>query len=73
MALKQSWKKVYSRATTKSFPLLQPEHGLYQKNDLERGQTQDWYPNEKMVGVAVCLNGRCCSSGWLGTALYQLK
>ena len=25
--------------------------------------SQDWYPNEKMVLVPVCLNGRCCSSG----------
>ena len=40
-ALEQSWKKVYSRATTKSIPLLQPEHGFCLKNESERGQTQD--------------------------------
>ena len=38
-AVEQSWKKVYSRDTTKSIPLLQPEHGFCQKNESERGQT----------------------------------
>ena len=38
---------MYSRATTKSIPLLQPEHGFCQKNGSGRGQTQDWYLNEK--------------------------
>ena len=28
--LKQSWKKIYSRAATQSVPLLQPEHGFCQ-------------------------------------------
>ena len=28
----------------------------------ERFQVQDWYLNEKMVVVTVCLNGRYCSS-----------
>ena len=55
-------KKVYSRKTTKSIPLLQPEHGFCRQNGPERGQIQDWYPNEKMVVVSVCLNGRCNSS-----------
>ena len=32
-----SWKKVYSRATTKSILLLQPEHGFCQQNWPERG------------------------------------
>ena len=45
--LEQSWKKVYSRTTTKSIPLLQPEHGFCQQNGPERHQVQDWYPNEK--------------------------
>ena len=65
-ALEQSWKKIYSRVTTKSIPLLQPEHGFCQKICSEQGQTQDWYPNEKMVVVRVCLNDRCCSSGCVG-------
>ena len=25
-----------------------------------------WYPNEKIVVVPVCLNGRCCYSGCVG-------
>ena len=61
--LEQSQKKLYSTTTVKSIPLLQPEHGFCQQNGLECGQVQDWYPNEKMVVVPVCLNGRCCSSG----------
>ena len=56
--------------SNKSIPLLQPEHGFYQKNGSECGQIQDWYPNEKMVVVPVCLNGRCCSSGCVGIVLY---
>ena len=31
-------KKMYSRATTKSVPLLQPEHGFCQQNGPEHGQ-----------------------------------
>ena len=53
--LEQSRKKVYSRAATKSAPLLQPEHGFCQKNGSQRGQTQDWYLNEKMVVVPDCV------------------
>ena len=60
--LEQGWKKVYSRATTKPIPLLQPEHGFCQKNGSERRQTQDWYLNRKMVVVPFCLNGSCCSA-----------
>ena len=36
-------RKVYSRATIKSIPLLQPEDEFCQKNGSERVQTQDWY------------------------------
>ena len=50
--------KIYSRTTTKSFPLLQPEHGHCQQNGPERGQLL--YPNEKILVIPVCLNGRCC-------------
>ena len=63
-------KEVYSRATTKSISQLQPKHGFCQKNISEREQTQDWYPNEKLVVVPVCLNCRCCSSGCLGIVLH---
>ena len=52
--LEQSWKKVYSTATTKSIPLLQP----------------DWYPNERMVVVPISFNGRCCSLECVGIVLY---
>ena len=68
--LKQS---IYLRATTKSIPLLQPEHEFFQKNGPERGQTQDWYPNETIVVVPVSFNGRCCSSGCVGIVLYYLR
>ena len=68
--LEQSWKKVYSWTITKSIPLLQPEHGFCQQNRSERGQVQDWYPNEKMVVVPVCLNGTCCSLGCVVIVLY---
>ena len=33
--LEQSWKKVYSRTTTKSIPLLRPEYGFCQQNGPE--------------------------------------
>ena len=68
--MEQSWKKAYLKATTKSIPLLQPEHGFCQKNGSERGQTQDWHMNEKMVVVPACLKGRCCSSGCMGIVLH---
>ena len=67
--LEQSLKKVFSRAT-KSIPLLQPEHGFCEQNGPERGQVQDWYPNEEMVVVPVCLSNRCCSSGCMGIVSY---
>ena len=38
--------KIYSRATTKSIPLLQPDYGFCQKNGPERVQVEGWYPNE---------------------------
>ena len=62
--------KVYSRATDKSIPMFQSKHGFCQNNGSERGQTQDWYPNEKMVVVPVCLNSRCCSLERVGLVLY---
>ena len=40
-------KKFFSRTTTKSIPLLQPEHGFWQQNEPELCQVQGWYPNEK--------------------------
>ena len=49
------------------------EHGFFQKNESDCGQTQDWYMNEKMVVVPVCLNGRCYSSGCVGIVLYWLR
>ena len=67
--LEQIWKKVHSRTTTKFISLLQPEHGFCQQNGPERGQVQDWYPNEKMVVVPVCLN-RCCSPGCVRIVSY---
>ena len=70
LVLKQSWKKVYSRTTTKSVPLLQPKDGFCQQNGSERGQVQYWYPNGKVVVVLVCLNGRCCFLECVGIVSY---
>ena len=38
--------------------MLQPEHGFCQQNELQHGQIQYCYPNEKIMVVSVCLNGR---------------
>ena len=49
--------------------MLQPDNGFCQQNGPERGLVQDWYPNEKMVVVPVCLRNRCCvQAAW---ALYR--
>ena len=32
--------------------------------------THDWYLNEKIVVVPVCLNARCCSAGCVDNVLY---
>ena len=42
---------MYSRTTSRSIALLQPEHGFCQQNGPERGQLQDWYPDGKNDGV----------------------
>ena len=39
---------------------------VLQQNGPDRGKVQDWYSNQKMVVVPVCLNGRCCSSVCVG-------
>ena len=71
LSFEYSWRKVYSRTTAKLIPLLQPEHGFFfRQNGPERFHVQDWYPNEKMVMVHVCLNGWCCFSECLGVASY---
>ena len=44
--------------------------GFFRQNGPERFQAQDWYPNEKMVMVHVCLNGSCCSLECLGVVSY---
>ena len=43
------------------------------KNGSERGQTQDRYPNKKIMVVPVCLNCRCCSSVCAGIVLTKIK
>ena len=48
----------------------QPEHGFCQQNGSECSQVEDWYPDEKMVVLPISLNGRCCSLGCMGVALY---
>ena len=40
-------RKKKKKATTKSIPLLQPEHEFCQKDGSECGQTKDWHLNEK--------------------------
>ena len=66
------WNKVERKYIQEQQPnQFQPEHGSCQQNGTEHGQVQDWYPNEKMAVVPVCLNGRCCSSGvWV---LYHIN
>ena len=56
--------------TTKSVPLLQPEHGFFRKNGPKHGPVQDRYPIENMLVVPVCLNGRCYSSECADVLLY---
>ena len=65
----------YSRTATELIPLLQPEQGFFRKDGPERFQLQDWYPNEKMVVISVCLNARCfdvgcCSSECMGVVSH---
>ena len=56
--------------TTKSIPLLQPEHGVCRHNGPKRSQVQDCCLNEKMVVMPFCLNGSCCSLGCVDVASY---
>ena len=42
LVLEHSWKKVYSRTTTKWISLLYSEHGFCQQNGPETVQVQDW-------------------------------
>ena len=39
-------------------------------NRVDQNVANYWYPNEKMVMVSVCLNGRYFYSGCVGIALY---
>ena len=59
---------IHSRTTTKSVPLLQPELGF--ANRMDQNMARYWYPNEKMVVVPVCLNGRRCYSACMGIVSY---
>ena len=48
---------------------------FFRKDGPERFQVQDWYPNEKIVMVPVCLyvrcfNARCCSSECMGVVSH---
>ena len=63
---------IYPRTATKVNPLFQSEYGFCQQNGPERGRVEDWYPNEKIVVVPVCLKDRCCSSGCVGV-LYRIN
>ena len=47
-----------------------PEHGFCQQNGPEHGQLQGWYPDEEIVVVPICLNGRCCFSRCEGIVSY---
>ena len=69
----QSWKRVYSRTRTKLIALLQPEYVFFWQNGPEHCQVQDWYLNEKMVVVPVCLNGWPCSSECVSVVLTKMK
>ena len=42
-------------------------------NRMDQNVAKYWYPNEKMVVVPVCLNGRCCvviQGAWV---LYRIS
>ena len=41
--------------------------------EMDENEAKYWYPNEKMVVVRVCLNGRCCSSGCMGIVSYYQR
>ena len=43
---------------------------FFGKNRPERFQVQDWYPNQKMVVVPACWNGRYCSSECVDVVSY---
>ena len=51
--------------------MLQPQHGFGQRNGSECGQVQDWYPNEKMVVILICLNGIYMMNGIYMLYLHQ--
>ena len=63
------FKVLYSKLYSKYIQEQQPNEfdcynqdmGFVKKNRPERGQVQDWYPNEKIVVVPIGLNGKCCS------------
>ena len=66
--LEQSWKKIYSRTTTKSVPLLQPEHGFCQRKGSEHGKVFEWklwscFPFVWIVDVVI-------QGAWV---LYRIK
>ena len=39
----------------------------------ESWKVQDWHPNQKMMVVSVCLNGKWCSSECMGIVLYFIN
>ena len=43
--------------------MLHPEHGFCQQNGPQHGQLQDWYSDEEIVMVPICLNGRFVLQG----------
>ena len=40
-------------------------------NRMNQNVAKCWYPNEKTVVVPVCLNGKCCFSGYVGIVLTK--
>ena len=69
-AFEESWNKLFSTTTAKLIQLLRPEP-YDQKNGLKGSQIQQWYLNEKMVVVPVCLNRWCCFSECAHAVSYQ--
>ena len=53
--------KIYTRTTAKSVALFYWNMGFV--NRVDQDVAKYWYPNETMVVVPICLNGRCCYSG----------
>ena len=56
--LEQSQKKYIQEQQPNQFHCYNKNMGFI--NRMDQNVAKYWYPNEKMVVIPVCLNGRCC-------------